>query len=159
MDEIVSKSQKKRDSLALQDLGKKLSELSGLELDKLPLDQELKQALLFTKTIKSHGALRRHMQWIGKLMRRDDGEAIQNAYDELLTEHRTDTVLFHDIEKWRTALVDGGNEALTAFIDQYAPADIQSLRQLVKKTVNEKHSGKNLGASRSLFRLLREIIS
>lgn len=78
--EIISKSQKKRDALALQALGK---ELIGLKVDvlaTLPLTDTLLQALVDAKKMKSHGALRRQEQLIGKLMRSADHEAIRAAF-------------------------------------------------------------------------------
>jgi ribosome-associated protein len=158
MDDLISKSQKKRDALALQAFGKKLTELSKENLDKLPLAPDLKDAILFGKTIKSFGALKRHMQLIGKLMRRDDPTPIIEAYDNLLAIHQKDNVQFHEVEHWRAYLISGGRAALTEFITQYTPKDIQSLRQHIAKAVQEHQHGAPVGASRALFRFIRSII-
>ena len=158
MEEPISKSQKKRDAEALRKLGVKLIELSTAKLDTLPLTDQLRQAILDAKLIKSHGATRRQAQLIGKLMRNADSEAILNAYEALVAEDGAQTAAFHELEQWRERLINEGKEALTEFIDGYQPADVQQLRQLVKKAVDEQNAGKHLGASKALFRFLRSCL-
>lgn len=70
-DSIVSKSQKKRDSLGLQDLGRKMTELRPEVLRKLPLSESLLKALLDAKPLKM-GAKKRQIQYIGKLLREEE---------------------------------------------------------------------------------------
>lgn len=159
MDDTISRTQKKQAAEALQKLGKKLTELSKEQLNKISMSPELSDALILTKSIKSFGALRRHMQLIGKLMRREDGDAIALAYDALTSAHHADTVEFHQMEIWRDQLITGGSVALTNFVETYKPEDIQILRQLVKKAITEHSVGKPVGAARALFRHLREIMA
>lgn len=78
-----SKSQIKREMLALQELGEKLVKLKPEQLKKIPLDEDLLTAILQAQTIKSHGALRRQLQYIGRLMRSCDAEPIQAAFAAL----------------------------------------------------------------------------
>lgn len=158
MDELKSKSQKKRDADALQDLGVKLIELSQTKLDSLPLPAQLRQAIIDARAIKSHGAKRRQHQLIGKLMRASETEPIIEAYQAIISEENAKTADFHDLEHWRDRLINEGNGALTAFVDQYQPADLQQLRQLIKKAVDDKAHEKNTGASRALFRFLRSCL-
>ncbi|ARG96215.1 ribosome biogenesis factor YjgA [Legionella micdadei] len=159
MEELKSKSQKKRDADALQKVGVKLIELSLAKLDTLPLSPNLRQAIIEAKSIKSHGAIRRQAQLIGKLMRAADSEAILEAYEAILAEDRAQTVVFHEVEQWRDKLINGGKEALTEFIAEYQPNDIQQLRQLIKKAVDEQSSGKHTGAAKALFRYVRACLS
>ncbi|CEK09148.1 ribosome biogenesis factor YjgA [Legionella hackeliae] len=159
MEEEKSKSQKKRDAEALQKVGVKLIALSAAKLDELPLTPNLRQAIMDAKAIKSHGAIRRQSQLIGKLMRAADSEAILNAYEALVAEDSAQTAAFHELELWRERLINEGKEALTEFIDHYHPADVQQLRQLVKKAVDEKNANKHIGASKALFRFLRLCLS
>lgn len=155
MEEPKSKSQKKRDADALQKVGVKLIALSSAKLDTLPLPPNLRQAIIAAKAIKSHGAIRRQAQLIGKLMRAADSEAILEAYEAIMAEDSAQTAAFHELEQWRERLIHEGKEALTEFIDAYQPADVQQLRQLVKKAVEEHGSEKHTGASKALFRFLR----
>lgn len=155
MDEFKSRSQQKREAEALQKIGVELVCLSVDKLDTLPLSLSLRAAILEAKSLKSHGAIRRQAQLIGKLMRADDSDAIIAAYDEILAEKSSNTAQFHEVEHWRSRLIEEGKEALTAFVQAYQPTDIQQLRQLIKKAVDEQSKAQNTGAARALFRYLR----
>jgi len=72
-----SKSARKREYLALQKLGEELITLKESELEALPLDDNLREAVMEARQIKAHGALRRQKQYIGKLMRHVDPEPIR----------------------------------------------------------------------------------
>lgn len=158
MEEPKSKSQKKREADALQDIGVKLVALSMTKLDTLPLPSNLRQAINDAKLIKSHGAKRRQSQLIGKLMRSSDSDAIIDAYEAILAEDSAKTADFHELELWRDRLIHEGKDALTEFINVYHPADVQLLRQLVKKAVDEHTSAKHVGAAKALFRFLRSCL-
>lgn len=78
MDDLKpSKSARKREYLALQKLGEELITLKESELEALPLDDNLREAVMEARQIKAHGALRRQKQYIGKLMRHVDPEPIR----------------------------------------------------------------------------------
>lgn len=158
MEEEVSKSQKKREADALQKVGVQLVELSLTKLNTLPLPEHLFKAIVDAKSIKSHGAKRRQAQLIGKLMRAADYDAIIAAYEQILDEDSAVTANFHEMEMWRDRLIDEGKDALTEFINQYQPEEMQQLRQLIKKAVDDKQKEKNTGAAKALFRHLRSII-
>ena len=84
MDETKpSKSARKRAYLALQQLGEELVTLRESELQALPLDEDLREAVMEARRIKAHGALRRQKQYIGKLMGRVDPEPIREALERL----------------------------------------------------------------------------
>jgi ribosome-associated protein len=74
-----SKSARKREYLAVQALGEELITLKLSDLESLPLDEDLLEAVLEARQIKAHGALRRQKQYIGKLMRHVDPEPIRAA--------------------------------------------------------------------------------
>jgi ribosome-associated protein len=78
-----SKSARKRAYLALQKLGEELITLRESDLQAMPLDEELRDAVLEARRIKAHGALRRQKQYIGKLMGRIDPEPIREALERL----------------------------------------------------------------------------
>lgn len=158
MDEPKSKSQKKRDAVALQKIGVELIALSSEKLEALPLSENLKQAILDAKTLKSHGAVRRQAQLIGKLMRSADSDTILAAYDKLQAEGNAKTAEFHEVEVWRARLLNEGKEALTQFIASHPQVDVLKLRQLIKKAVDEQSKDQNIGASKLLFRYLRSCL-
>jgi len=78
-----SKSARKREHLALQKLGEELITLKATELDSLTLDDDLRAAIIEARQIKTHGALRRQKQYIGKLMRRVDAEPLRDRVAKL----------------------------------------------------------------------------
>ncbi|MGQ3890819.1 ribosome biogenesis factor YjgA [Legionella sp. CNM-4043-24] len=158
MEEPISKSQKKRDADALQKLGVELVALPQSKLETLPLTDSLLRAILEARNIKSHGAMRRQAQLIGKLMRSADSENIRAAYDAILEEGNSQTAAFHALEQWRDRLILDDKDTLTAFIEEHPQVDVQQLRQLLKKAVEEKKSGKPPGAGKALFRFLRSCL-
>jgi ribosome-associated protein len=158
MEEPKSKSQKKREAEALQKIGVQLVALSVDKLNALPMSAQLHQAIMDAKSLKSHGAMRRQAQLIGKLMRSDQTEELLAAYEELQAQESAQTAAFHDIEHWRERLIQEGNTALTEFISVHQPQDVQQLRQLIKKAVREHEAQQSTGASRALFRFIRSCI-
>ncbi len=78
-----SKSARKREHLALQKLGEELITIRRSDLDSLPLDDALRDAVREAGEIKAHGALRRQKQYIGKLMRNIDPEPIRAGLQKL----------------------------------------------------------------------------
>jgi len=78
-----SKSARKREYIALQKLGEELITLRESDLDSLPIDDNLREAVLEAKQMKAHGALRRQKQYIGKLMRHIDPEPIRSEMAKL----------------------------------------------------------------------------
>ena len=84
MDDLKpSKSARKREYIALQKLGEELITLKESDLESLPLDDNLRDAVLEARQIKAHGALRRQKQYIGKLMRHIDPEPIRSEMAKL----------------------------------------------------------------------------
>ena len=78
-----SKSARKREYIALQQLGEELLTVKEPDLLGMQLDDELLDAVLEARRIKAHGALRRQKQYIGKLMRKIDPEPIRAALVQL----------------------------------------------------------------------------
>lgn len=82
-DSKPSKSALKREHLALQKLGEQLIAIKPADLDTLPLGDNLLQAVREARSIKSHGALRRQKQYIGKLMRNVDPQPIRAGLQQI----------------------------------------------------------------------------
>jgi ribosome-associated protein len=158
MDDEKSKSQKKRDAEALQKLGVTLINWSLENLDKMPLSDSLKQAIIAAKSLKSHGAIRRQAQLIGKLMRSLEPDEVFASYDQIIADENAQTASFHEIEHWRTRLMHEGRDALTEFVSSHHPEDLQHLKQLIKKAVDEHTKNQQTGAAKALFRYIRAII-
>lgn len=153
---IKSKSQIKREMTALQDLGKKLIELKDAQLKKMPINDELMSAIKESRNITQREATRRHLQFIGKLMRDQDSEAIQYALDEFDSSSQRFAQATHELELWRTRFIEEIGSPVTEYIEHYPKTDVQHLRQLVRNAIKEHKNKKNLGAAKKLFQYLRD---
>lgn len=151
-----SKTQLKQEMQALQALGEKIIALSNAERARLPLSDDMLAAVEETSRIRSHEGRRRHMQYVGKVMRREDLAGIQTAFDEFEQESARRDHAFHRLEKWRDRLIDDDNEALEAFIAEYPDVDRQTLRQLIRNARTERERGKPPASARKLFKLIRD---
>lgn len=110
-----SKSARKREFLAAQVLGEQLIELTDEQLAGLDLEESLLDAVLAAKSIKSHSALRRQKQLIGKLMRGTDPAPIEAALDSLGKQGRLERDVFRQAEQWRDRMAGEEKDALSAF--------------------------------------------
>lgn len=155
MDDIKSKSQKKREADALQDFGNQLIQLSAEELATLPLSEAVRDAIRDAKSIKSHGAKRRQSQLLGKLLRASDHTALLQAFEALQAESKAQTAHFHSTELWRDKLIQGGATELKDYIAHYQPENLPLLRQLLKKAQTARDLVQQKSASKALFRYLR----
>ncbi len=153
-----SKSALKRRMTALQKLGETLVALSDKELAQMPIeDERVHEVILEARGIRSHSARRRHLQYLGKLMRDIDPAPIEAALDALHQRRRGDAAAFHQLEHWRERLLREGDSAVQALLEDFPAGDRQLLRQLVRQHRREAEAGKPPAASRKLFRYLREL--
>ena len=151
----LSKSQRKRESTALQDMGADLVKLARGRLEKMDLPDNLLAALLEAQRLTSHGAIRRQMQYIGKVMRDVEIEPIAEQLAAVRGESDAAKAEFHALETWRTRLLSQ-DQALTEWLARYPDSDAQQLRQLIRNARKEAAEGKPPKSSRALFRLLRD---
>ncbi|MGD8514894.1 MAG: ribosome biogenesis factor YjgA [Granulosicoccaceae bacterium] len=159
IDDRPSKSQRKRDMLALTALGEQLVDLPANTLARLPLDDRLQQAIRECQTINARGGRKRQLKFIGKLMRDTDADAIRAALEQLAAPHRKSVRAFHHVEQWRDRLLEEGDPALGELLDEHPDANRQVLRQLLRNARNQKLSEtKQKQAARELFRYLRELL-
>ena len=154
-DGFVSKTKRKQEMTELQSLGVKLVALPESQIEEMPMDEALREAVLEAKRIKSHEAKRRQMQYIGRLMR-DVDPAPLRAQLEAITGHSAQAAAQHRrLEAWRERLLaDDG--ALTAFAAEYPGADLQAVRTLIRNARKEQKEAKPPRAYRELFRLIKE---
>jgi len=152
-----SKSQVKRELHALQDLGERLTTLKPDLLNRLPLTDALRRALAEAPKHSAHIARKRHIQFIGKLMRDQDLDAILVLLDQLDASTRQYNERFHALERWRDRLLGGDDEVLEAFVGDYPQAERQHLRQLIRQAQHESAQNKAPAASRKIFKYIREL--
>lgn len=158
--EYVSKSELKREAHRFQQLGKQLAEMNPARWADLPLSETLLQALKESTRIKQHEAARRHLQYIGKVMRNEDVEAIQNALDLMDPSSEAYGRRIRQQEMWRTRLLDDP-QGLNAFIEEFPHVDRQQLRNLVRNAGKEMSSEppKPGSSYKKLFQFIKEQMS
>jgi ribosome-associated protein len=152
-----SKSQRKRDMHALQDLGERLVEIGPDKLRTLQLPDSLVDAVLLARRITAHEGRRRQMQYIGKLMRHVDAAAIRSQLDVDAQQHRAETAIMHAAERWRDALLDAP-ERLGEFVDRYPDAAARNLHALLRSATAEVARAERGRHFRELYRELRDIM-
>ncbi|WP_111641156.1 ribosome biogenesis factor YjgA [Marinimicrobium alkaliphilum] len=154
-----SKSQVKREMLALQDLGKELTEMNDGQLGEIPVTGELLDAIHEFQRLRHNEARRRQMQYIGRLMREGDHQSIIDGVARLKDKHNQHIHRQHLVERWREQLMTGDKAQLEAFIAQYPNTDIQHLRSLLRQALKEKSGQKPPAHARKLFRYLLEVLA
>ncbi|MDD5241362.1 MAG: ribosome biogenesis factor YjgA [Sulfuricella sp.] len=152
-----SKTQRKQEMHALQGIGEQLVELNKARLAQLNLPETLLDAVLEAKRLTKHEAIRRQMQYLGKLMRTVDAEPIQAKLDEWNNVTRAHSAKFHQIEHWRDRLLSN-EHALSELLAEHPRIDIQQVRTLIRNAQKEAAANKPPKNSRVLFKLLRETI-
>lgn len=153
----ISKSQRKREANELLDLAKHLIAMTESRFKKLPLDQDLREEVEFARSIKAHGARKRQLMTVGKMLRRRDNEELLDAVNNFDQKTRQVNARFHLVEAWRDRLVEGSNEVLTELLEQTPDANVQTLRQLIRNAKKEVQLKKSPTSARKLFKLLREM--
>lgn len=154
--ETLSRTKRKEAVEALQDLGGKLVTLPKDKLDKLDLPENLRDAVLEARRITSNGAIRRQMQYIGRLMREVDTGPIADQLQRWEGKHTAENAHFHQLERWRERLLKE-DDAISEFMRLYPQTNSQQLRTLIRNSQREHAANKPPKNSRELFRLLRDI--
>jgi len=156
--ERPSKTQLKKVSHELQDLGEALVALPDTRLATLEIPERLRDAVLEYKRTRTHEGKRRQMQYVGKLMRAVDVAPIRQAVDDMRLGRARDALALHESERWRAELI-ADDEAATRFLARHPQCDAQQLRALVRSArkdaalVAEKRSGR---AFRDLFQFVKQ---
>jgi len=153
-----SRTQIKREVEALQTLGLELVELGDKHLAQIGLEGRLADAVYEARGMKHREGRRRQLQFIGKLMRDEDHQVIQEKLDKVKNIGRQMSHTQQQTEVWRDRLLAEGNTALQEFISSHPSVDAQHLRQLIRNTQKELTQGKVTTNANKLFRQIRETL-
>jgi ribosome-associated protein len=126
-----SKTQLKAESHELQSLGSALAALSDERLSRTEMPERLRDAIVEYRRTRTHEGRRRQMQYVGKLMHGADVQALREAVAEATLGSARDTLLLHEAERWRDALL-ADDESLTRWLHEHPGSDAQQLRSLVR---------------------------
>ena len=126
-----SKTQLKQQSHDLQTLGVAVAELSVERFAAIEMPERLRDAITEFRRTRSHEGRRRPMQYVGKLMRSADEEALREAVAAATLGSAKETLALHETERWRAELI-ADDDALTRWLQTYPDTDTQQLRSLVR---------------------------
>ena len=154
-----SKSQLKREMTALQELGEELVSQPKERVMRVPMPEDVREAILECQKIKDHEGRRRQMQYVGKKMRTlEEAEiaAIQKVIDSWKGASKAETAALHAIERKRDKLL-ADDKALTELKEQYPEVDVQHLRVLIRNARKEQAESKPPKAYREIFQILKQL--
>ncbi len=152
-----SKTKIKKQMHELRDLGQELTELGKDQIAQLDIPESLRDAIKEMHRIKTFGAKRRQIQYIGKLMRDIDPAPILAKLDTWKGVSKQHIGYMHQLERWRERLLEG-DTAFTELLAVYPGTDVQRLRTLIRNTLKERETGKPAKNYREIFQVLRETI-
>ena len=156
-DDFISKTRRKKEMTALQDLGAELVKLSPEQLARITLPENLREAVVDCQSITKHEGRRRQLQYIGKLMRDLDAAPIAEQVAALHAPTKKQTALFHVAERWRDAMMTEP-DAAAHFANEFPATDLAELRRLVSAAGEERKAGRAPKRFRELFHFVNAIV-
>ena len=163
-----SRTELKRESDELQKLGESLLALRADLMAKVDLPEKLVEAVAEAKRITNFEGKRRQMQFIGKLMRKLDEDAIDSVRAALLEQSQgsaQETLQLHLAEQWRDRLIKD-DDACGEWLQNFPGTDSQQLRALIRQarkdapavsaaTVSQGLAPRQSRAYREIFQMVR----
>jgi ribosome-associated protein len=157
-EEPKSKSALKREMTALQKIGEELVDLPSSQLSKIAMPELLEDAIMLARRLKNREGKRRQLQYIGKIMRNIDSDAIRLRLDSFNHQSQVYRQQFNRLEQWRDRLITDGDKAIDDLLKESPGVDRQHLRQLIRQAKKEISQSKPPSASRKIFKYLKDNI-
>ena len=157
--ERPSKSELKRQMDELQKLGAQLVAEPRDRVKRVPMPDEVKDAILMCQTITNHEGRRRQLQFVGKKMRtlsEEEVAVIQRTIDSWKGASKAETAALHALERRREKLLTD-DKALTDLLTEHPQLDVQHLRTLIRNARKEQAESKPPKAYRELFQILKDL--
>ncbi|MBU2870289.1 ribosome biogenesis factor YjgA [Colwellia sp. E2M01] len=156
-EELKSKTEIKREMHQLQDFAQSIIEMSKHQRSRLPLTDDLKDAMVVADKIKNkHEALRRHIRHTAKILLETDLEPIHHAIEVMANKHQQETAKFVRLEAIRDELIEQGNDAVEALIVEFPNIERQKIKQLIRHAAKEVKAEKLGKHYKNLFTYLKE---
>lgn len=134
----VSKTQKKREAMALLELGRDLTNFPDNSLEQLQLDPKLKNAINeFKKLFNTRGAKKRQLQYIGRLLRENQDETLLKQIQHLSSSPKQ-SPRYPLVEKVFEKIISEGDQAINEIVCGQHNFDRQKLRQLKSNILKAK---------------------
>ncbi len=154
-DDRPTHAQRRREGVRSGALARRLLSLSEADVDAMALPELLKEELIEARRIRSGGALRRQERRVAQVLRDEELDAIEALLDERKREYAQDARRFQRLETWRERLLS--DESAAAELRAHEPLiPAAELDALVADARRERDLGRPKGASRALFRRLRD---
>jgi ribosome-associated protein len=154
-----TRTQQRRDALAVLAFASQLSELPPSKLARAELPEDVLREIDNLRRITSHIARKRQLGFLAKVMRRHDDEAFETAkalLGENRDQQRKETAAMHRLEALREKLLQN-DDALQELIDEHPNIDRQHLRSLIRQARIEHDGNKPPRAYREIFQLLKQL--
>jgi ribosome-associated protein len=154
-----SKSELKRQSNELQKLGEQLIDAPRDRVKRVPMPENVRDAILMCQTITNHEGRRRQLQYVGKMMRTLDEEEvgiIQRTIESWKGASKAETASLHALERRRDKLL-ADDKALTQLLEEHPHLDVQHLRTLIRNARKEQAENKPPKAYREIFQILKDL--
>ena len=154
-----SKSERKRQMDALQKLGEDLVDQPRDRVKRVPMPEDVRDAILECQRITDHEGRRRQLQFVGKKMRTLDEEelaVIQRTIEGWKGASKADTAALHALERRRDRLL-ADDKALTQLLEEHPELDMQHLRTLIRNARKEQAESKPPKAYREIFQILKDL--
>ncbi len=161
IDRGPSKTALKQQALELQQLGRAVSELPASRRRAIDMPEDLSEAIEAYVRMTAHGARKRQLQYLGKLLRGIDSEPLRRAVENFEQGRAEDAEQLHKIERWRDQLIDN-DQAVTHLIDNHPDCDVQRLRSLIRAArregAAEDITQRQPKSYRELFKFLKPLL-
>ena len=154
-----NKTQIKKDMAVLFALSEEMSELSAVQLKYLDLPENIYKAVVEVSGMPHKGARKRLLKYITGQLHKIDVEPILERLARMKNKSAHAVREHHVVERWRDRLIAGGNDALTAFLNEQPDADRQQLRQLLRKVQKENEASRPPKSSKLLYRYLKTLLN
>jgi ribosome-associated protein len=152
-----NKTALKRDLADRSELLDKMTQLSDAEMEKIGVDPDVIEEVAKVRSVKKGGARNRQLKYCVKVLTGVDLSVAETYIYDRNSHQLAINQAFHLLEKWRDRLVEEGDEAMGAAMDEWPQMDRQQLRHLVRDAKKEHESGKPAGAKKKLFQFLRTL--
>ena len=143
----------------LQKLGEELVEAPRDRVKRVPMPEDVKEAILMCQTITNHEGRRRALQFVGKKMRtlnEEEVAVIQRTIDSWKGASKAETASLHALERRRDKLLSD-DTALTVLLEENPELDVQHLRTLIRNARKEVAESKPPKAFREIFQILKDL--
>ncbi|HBA33452.1 MAG TPA: hypothetical protein DCZ12_04880 [Gammaproteobacteria bacterium] len=155
-EETISKSERKRLAHTIKALGEEMAALSDKDFAKLALPSDIHDALVQARAIHAHGARKRQLQYVAKLLRNTDLSLIEDQLKQHRNQSAQKTQQLHAVEIWRQQLLTEGQPAIDRLMETLPSLDRQQIQQLVRNAQKEAQNHHSPKSARRLFKLIAE---